>query len=225
MGMNGFVRSRRPAGVYCMKRHISPGQEISLDDLFEQYGTAHSISEGPEFVKWLRTVKLRRRDIWEIMYNNESIVSGNEPFKLPKKVKPVEVKEEVRESGKVNLEGDIVVESSEEINFSFPSKRKETAVKPEKLNDESRFTKVTSKGGSVKAVKARNDSREMPAVTPKDILGLRVDSLDEIDKVKDIRILRVALKAAEETRGKAMLCKRLKVRINKLKPKSRFNSV
>ncbi len=217
MGMNGFVKSNRPAGVYCMKRHIRPGQKVALDELYEQYGVRHNISAGPEFVKWLRTVKLRRRDIWEIMFDGVPIVSGDEPFEALKVEEAVEVAEK-KPAGKVSLEGDIKVEDSGESDFSFPAEKKES------VNDKSKFTKRI-KGSNMKAVKARDDGRDKPAITPRDILGLKVDKLDEVDKVEDIRVLKIALRSAEDMRNKATLCKRLKIRINKLKPRSRFSSV
>lgn len=293
MGMNGFVRSRRSAGVYCMKRHINPGQKVSLDELYEQYGISHDIPSGPEFVRWLRTVKLGRRDTWEIMYNDAAIVSGDEPFEAIRKaeeariaiedakrealrkaeeeraaieaakkeeepeVKVEEVRveevekpnteetaeikepevEKVKEvaevevpekklAGKVNLEGDIKVDDSGGMSFSFPSGKENAPDKSsEKVNDVTKFTKIKASGGSIKAVRARNDGTEKPSITPSDILEMKVNDFEKIDKVNDLRILKIALKKAEDMRNKATLCKHLKTRIGRLKPRSRFGSV
>lgn len=220
--MNGFVKSRRPVGVYCMKRHINPGQKVDLNVLYEQYGVVHDIPSGPEFVRWLRTVKLKRRDIWEIMYDNMPIVSGEEPFeklknieKEQQNVKAEEVKKEepkIEEasdrSGKISLEGEIEVSDSNESSFSFPSEKK---------------TGVGSTG--VKAIRSRVLDSDKPVFTTADILEFKLKDLDKIDKVEDIRILKIALNAAEDMRNKATLCKRLKSRIGVLKPRSRFGSV
>jgi hypothetical protein len=54
-----------------MKRVIGPGIKISLSDLYEQYGKKHGIHEGEPFVQWLREVKLKDRDKWEIILINE----------------------------------------------------------------------------------------------------------------------------------------------------------
>lgn len=250
MGMNGFVRSRRPAGVYCMKRHINPGQKVSLDELYEQYGVANDLTTEPDFIKWLRTVKLQRRDIWEIQYNGVAVVSGDEPFEAVRKVEealrkveaervsseqkdsevkePAELEEKPKKkmSGKIHLEGEINVADSDKASFSIPGK-KETAPdkSSEKVNDVTRFTKTKSLGSSIKAVRARNDGTEKPSITPSDILELKVGDFEKIDKVNDLRILTIALKKAEDMRNKATLCKRLKTRIVRLRPRSRFGSV
>lgn len=272
MGMNGFVRSRRPAGVYCMKRHINPGQKVSLDELYDQYGISHDIPSGPPFVRWLRTVKLGRRDIWEIMYNDMSIVSGEEPFEALRKAEEARIvieaaeKEALRKaeeasdwtpvsgtkvpeeleveaektekteeavevevpkekiSGKVNLEGDIKVDDSDGVSFSFPSEKPDFAKRASEIN-ERRFNTIKAKSGSVKAVRARSDGIEKPSITPADILELKITDFDKLDKVDDLRILKIALKQAEDMRNKTTLCKRLKARISRLKPRSRFGSV
>ena len=209
--MNGYIKSRRSAGVYCMKRHINPGQMVSLDELYEQYGVSHNISPGPEFVKWLRTVKLQRRDIWEIVYDGMSITTGDEPYealrkaeeerkaveavkqeaikaekeKKAKKAKPkvkepepevekesvVEEKAEIKKepvepeagnepdkldkaedgedrSGKLKLEGEIQVDDSGGMSFSFPSEKKNLVRKDVHVNGEIKF--AGSYTGSIK---------------------------------------------------------------------------
>ena len=54
-----------------MKRSVGPGVKISLDDLYEQYGVKHSIEEGEAFVDWLRNVKLKDVNVWEIKFGDE----------------------------------------------------------------------------------------------------------------------------------------------------------
>jgi hypothetical protein len=51
-----------------MKRAVGPGATIPLDELYEQYGKRHNIEKGEQFVRWLREVKLRDPDKWEIYY-------------------------------------------------------------------------------------------------------------------------------------------------------------
>lgn len=305
--MNGFVKSRRGAGVYCMKRHINPGQKVSLDELYEQYGVSHDISPGPEFVRWLRTVKLRRRDIWEIVFNDMSITTGNEPFEALRKAeeerrdietaKQIELRaietakqeilkaeeeknkepesccsvedehcdvcgkepeveekpvvEEVAKveekplpeaqddtgkaekaeagedrSGKLILEGDINVDDSGGMSFSFPSAKKNMVPKEiSERNKQLYGSRITAPKGVKKSVRSRVLDEDKPKITPADILELKVNDLDKIDKVDDLKILKIALKKAEDMRSKATVCKRLKKRIVKLKPRSRYNSV
>lgn len=65
--MNGYVQNKSPMWAHAMKRTIGPGQKIPLNELFEQYGKKHSLSEGDEFVAWLRTVKLKDHTKWSVV--------------------------------------------------------------------------------------------------------------------------------------------------------------
>jgi len=65
--MNGYVQNKSPMWAHAMKRTIGPGQKISLSELFEQYGKKHSLSEGEEFVSWLKTVKLKDHNKWSVV--------------------------------------------------------------------------------------------------------------------------------------------------------------
>jgi len=66
--MEGYIKNTSPTWRHALKRSVGPGEKISLDDLYEQYGIKHDIKEGSQFVNWLRQVKLRNTDIWEIKY-------------------------------------------------------------------------------------------------------------------------------------------------------------
>jgi hypothetical protein len=67
--MKGFVKNKKSDWAYAMKRSIRPGGEVSLDELYTQYGEKHSIEAGEPFVEWLRNVKLKNKDYWEIVYD------------------------------------------------------------------------------------------------------------------------------------------------------------
>lgn len=77
--MNGYVKNKTHNWVHAMKRVIGPGIKISLSELYEQYGKKHGIHEGEPFVQWLREVKLKDREKWEIILINEDDNSKNEP--------------------------------------------------------------------------------------------------------------------------------------------------
>jgi len=61
-----------------MKRSVGPGAKIPLDDLYEQYGVKHGIDEGKPFIDWLRYVKLKDINVWEIKYGEkeDTVVPG-----------------------------------------------------------------------------------------------------------------------------------------------------
>jgi hypothetical protein len=76
MAMNGYVLNASNIWAHAMKRSIAPGSKIPLDELYEQYGVKHDLSEGEEFVQWLRNVKLTDPKRWKIVYE-----SGNGKIK------------------------------------------------------------------------------------------------------------------------------------------------
>ena len=69
--MDGYIKNKTSMWTHALKRNIGPGQKVSLDELYEQYGKKHDIEEGPLFVKWLRSIKLSDEKIWEIVYNEK----------------------------------------------------------------------------------------------------------------------------------------------------------
>lgn len=71
--MNGYIKNKSVGWKHAMKRAVGPGGKVSLDTLYEQYGEKHDLKEGKEFVNWLKTVKLRNRDLWEVIFNEDSI--------------------------------------------------------------------------------------------------------------------------------------------------------
>lgn len=89
--MNGYVRNRTPYWRHAMKRSIGPGHKIPLDELYEQYGEKHDIEEGQPFVDWLKTVKLKDSDVWEVVFKKnkqdiiEEPVENTEPADQPAK--------------------------------------------------------------------------------------------------------------------------------------------
>jgi len=74
--MKGFVRNATPVYTHAMKRTVGPNQIIPLDELYEQYGKKHGLTEGEEFVGWLRSVKLQDTEKWQIVL--EDIVVTDE---------------------------------------------------------------------------------------------------------------------------------------------------
>jgi len=73
--MKGYVKNKSPMWRHTMKRNIGPGAMVGLDELYQQYGEKHDISEGVEFVEWLKHVKLRDTTVWEVKYEDENVDS------------------------------------------------------------------------------------------------------------------------------------------------------
>lgn len=94
--MNGYVKNKLNYWAHAMKRAIAPGEKIPLDSLYEQYGEKHGLAEGEEFVKWLREVKLRNEDKWEIVLEAEE-EAVKEPKEEEKPKEEIEGPQEVME--------------------------------------------------------------------------------------------------------------------------------
>jgi hypothetical protein len=86
--MEGYVRNKTNIWRHAMKRAVAPNGKIELDDIYKQYSVKHDIEEGQPFVEWLRQIKLKNSDIWEIVYKEDS--SGK--LEEEKKVEKVEEK-------------------------------------------------------------------------------------------------------------------------------------
>lgn len=87
MTMNGYVKNISNIWTHAMKRSIGPGKEVPLDELYDEYGKKHDLSEGEEFVNWLRTVKLKDTSRWKIVLKDESDSTGSaEEAKQPEEV-------------------------------------------------------------------------------------------------------------------------------------------
>lgn len=71
--MNGYVKNVSSEWAYAMKRAVKPGGEVSLDELYQQYGKKHDIASGEDFVDWLTKIKLKNTDKWKIVFNTNDL--------------------------------------------------------------------------------------------------------------------------------------------------------
>jgi len=71
--MNGYVVNTASMWMHAMKRAVGPGAKIPLDELYDQYGKKHELKRGKEFVEWLRNVKLRDNDNWDIVLEGKEV--------------------------------------------------------------------------------------------------------------------------------------------------------
>lgn len=81
--MKGYVKNRTHNWIHATKRAIGPGVKISLSKLYDQYGKKHEIEEGEVFVEWLRNVKFRDREKWEITLIDETVDKAVEVVEEP----------------------------------------------------------------------------------------------------------------------------------------------
>ena len=71
--MKGYIMNTTSVWTHTMKRSVGPGAKIPLKELYEQYGIKHNLTEGKEFVEWLRTVKLKDSKKWRIVVEDEVV--------------------------------------------------------------------------------------------------------------------------------------------------------
>lgn len=87
--MTGYVKNMTHLWAHVMKRSVGPGAKIDLQDLYEQYGARHGLSEGEEFINWLKDVKLRDKDKWKIFTAEDKPYGGISKVEQAVEKKPV----------------------------------------------------------------------------------------------------------------------------------------
>jgi len=92
MKMEGYVLNKSAMWLHAMKRAVAPGGKIPLDELYDQYGKKHELSKGDEFISWLRAVKLRDEEKWQIVLGKDEVLTEDTTLKEVKididKIKP-----------------------------------------------------------------------------------------------------------------------------------------
>jgi len=79
--MKGFVINKTAMWAHALKRSIGPGQKVSLDDLYDQYGKKHGLEKGDEFIQWLKTIKLKDVEKWSIVLETQDRPDDSEDLK------------------------------------------------------------------------------------------------------------------------------------------------
>lgn len=89
--MKGVIINRSSMWLHAMKRAVAPGGKIPLDELYDQYGKKHEIKKGKDFIEWLKNVKLRGNENWQIVLETAKAkeIKGQES---PPDTIPVELK-------------------------------------------------------------------------------------------------------------------------------------
>lgn len=109
--MNGHVKNITGRPLYALKRHILPGKEIPLSELYKEYGEKHGIERGQPFADWLRQVKLPNKQVWEILYE-DSLKEENKVTVTAQIMQVVDGDEEQSEEKKEGLSNEEKVKSA-----------------------------------------------------------------------------------------------------------------
>ena len=87
----GFLKNKSHLGGHIMKRYVAPHGLIPLEELYEQYGKKYGLKKDDSFIVWLREVKLRDKDRWVIVDDQEDFSAIAEQMKEEKKQEEAEV--------------------------------------------------------------------------------------------------------------------------------------
>jgi len=79
--MKGHVLNKSAMWLHAMKRSVAPGGKIPLDELYDQYGKKHELSKGDEFISWLKNVKLRDENKWQVVLGKDVVSTENTTLK------------------------------------------------------------------------------------------------------------------------------------------------
>ena len=80
--MNGYIKNKTSLWRHAMKREIGPGKIVALDELYEQYGEKHGLKEGKPFVEWLKQIKLKDSNVWQVVYNKDNTDKKTEKLEV-----------------------------------------------------------------------------------------------------------------------------------------------
>lgn len=97
--MKGVIINRSSMWLHAMKRAVAPGGKIPLDELYDQYGKKHEIKKGKDFIEWLKNVKLRGNENWQIVLDTKEIEA-----KAKEVAKDVEEKAKAIELRRIDIE-------------------------------------------------------------------------------------------------------------------------
>lgn len=97
--MKGVIINRSSMWLHAMKRAVAPGGKIPLDELYDQYGKKHEIKKGKDFIEWLKNVKLRGNENWQIVLDTKEIEA-----KAKEAAKDVEEKAKAIELRRIDIE-------------------------------------------------------------------------------------------------------------------------
>lgn len=189
--MKGYVKNKTHLWRHAMKRSVGPGQKISLDELYEQYGKKYEIQSGQPFVVWLRSVKLRDTNNWEVVYE--------------------ESKDDAPVSKPVN-DTDKIIEQVEVEAIKEPVKEEEvTEVKKPKRSSRSKeLQKEMNASSNVRPFTKKE-------INVKDVIGFSVrEARAELKKITDLNLLKHALSEARQLAGKDSLAILLRRRVQEL---------
>jgi len=134
--MEGYIKNKSSMWRHALKRSIAPGEKITLDDLYEQYGIKHDITQGKPFVDWLRQIKLRNSEIWEIKYRGDESATA--------------VVEEPQ---------------SEEVEIKKDKPMPRKAITEDKQSNQSPFVKVTPQVNDIATMSVRQARDMLPKFT------------------------------------------------------------
>lgn len=97
--MKGVIINRSSMWLHAMKRAVAPGGQIPLDELYDQYGKKHEIRKGKDFIEWLKNVKLRGNENWQIVLDTKEVEA-----KAKEAAKDVEEKAKAIELRRIDIE-------------------------------------------------------------------------------------------------------------------------
>jgi hypothetical protein len=95
--MDGFVLNKTTMWAHALKRSIGPGQKVSLEELYDQYGKKHGLERGEEFIQWLKTIKLKDAEKWAVVFDTKEQFDALDDAKnfSPKDIRTITTAEEI----------------------------------------------------------------------------------------------------------------------------------
>lgn len=186
--MYGYVKNKTPYWRHAMKRSVGPGQQLSLDDLFEQYGKKYEIKPDKSFVDWLCNVKLKDLSVWEVVYKEEADPKAADLSQVvDQKIPPVE----------------------DQLNEELVEKESKPVKKPRRARQKDLQKEMDTPSEVRPFVKKDMEVKDIVSMS---VRGART----ELKKITDINLLKYALQEVRQLAGKDTLTILLRRRIQEL---------
>lgn len=190
--MEGYVKNIGKAPIYIFKGVVNVNETIPFDTLLKRFGDVADTSSEKTFSDWLSKNKFINKSRWQIV------------TKKVAKVKKIPVTEVSSDETKVKLEK---LEKPEKVE-------PEKIEKLEKIKEIEPVSKVTATNREIIKQSVTGVKKEMTIDYIVNIKTLNMKK--EINRIDDLKLLKVALKKAEGMTKKATLCNALRDRITEL---------
>lgn len=206
--MKGYVKYLGVVPMYALKRVFNSGETLEFNELVKLFGKNADVSSDENFVKWLLENKFVDSALWKVVPYKEKIIAEEMQDIVGDKL------DKTMDTAKIDKISEEKVLPTKKIEEEKIDKVVEFVKTAEAVEKEKRMAKTTAVN---KEIIKTNINRVNTEVTADTITSFKTNEVKKgLSKIKDVKLLKRALKKAEGMSRKAMLCNALRDRITEL---------